>query len=325
MRQSTPSDKNLLAPGTVLNAPEQLLTFEPDLVATASAPAPTSALSAIDGGTFGSGPDTLVLTLAEDAFQGDAHASIAIDGQTLTAQSITVTALKNAGQYETFTFKGTFGAGAHDLAIRFLNDAYDGTPMTDRNLYVNGASYNGISPRPASAELFSAGTTRFTIPPAGDPEADPTTVNGGTFGNGPDTLVLTLAEDAFRGDAQASVAIDGHTLNAKPITVTALKNAGRSETFTFKGTFGSGAHDLAISFLNDAYDGTPTTDRNLYVNGASYNGISPRPASAELYSAGTTRFTIPPAGDPEATVGRGAAAPNPVEMTHFSIPALLGN
>ena len=157
------------------------------------------------------------------------------------------------------------------------------------------------------------------------PASHSATTDGGTFGSGPDTLVLTLAEDAFGGDALASVAIDGKTLTAQPITVTALKNAGQSETFTFKGTFGSGAHDLAVSFLNDAYGGTPDTDRNLYVSGASYNGILTRPTAATLYSAGTARFTIPPAGDPEATVGPNAAALNTAEATHVSMPPLMGS
>jgi len=322
MAQSTAHDQQTLAPGALSDTPGQPLASNPDLIAAATAPAP--ALSAINGGTFGSGPDTLVLTLAEDAFQGDAQASIAIDNQTLTAQPITVTALRNAGQYETFTFKGTFGAGAHDLAISFLNDAYGGTPATDRNLYVNGAGYDGIATRPSAAELYTTGTTHFTIPPANDPEATPTTINGGTFGSGPDTLVLTLAENAFQGDAQASIAIDNQTLTAQPITVTALQNAGQNEIFTFKGTFGAGAHDLAISFLNDAYGGTPTADRNLYVNGANYNGIATRPSAAELDSTGTARFTIPPAGTPDATVGLAAATTN-TEATHFSIPALTGS
>ncbi len=149
-------------------------------------------------------------------------------------------------------------------------------------------------------------------------------IDGGTFGSGPDTLVLTLAEDAFQGDAQASAAIDGQTLTA-PITVTALKNAGHSEVFTFKGTFGAGAHDLAVSFLNDAYGGTPTADRNLYVTGANYNGISTRPLAAELDTAGTARFTIPPANDPETGVGPVAAAFSTVEMMHSFIPPLTGN
>ena len=265
--------------------------------ATAVAP---SAPTTIIGGTFGSGPDTLVLTLAEDAFQGDAQATVTLDGNRLAAQPITVTALQNAGQIEDFTFKGNFGSGAHNLGVSFINDAYGGSPAADRNLYLDGASYDGIAPRPSSAVFLGNGTTQSTIPPAGDPEATPTTINGGTFGGGPDTLVLTLTADAYQGNAQANVAIDGHQLTAQPITVTAVRTQGQSENFTFKGNFGLGAHDLAVSFVKDAYGGTPTTDRNLYLNAASYDGISPRPSTAVFQSAGTQHFTIPPAGDPEA-------------------------
>lgn len=184
-------------------------------------------------------------------------------------------------------------------------------------------------PTASNQRIFAPGTLCDVpgqpLAPSPNPTAAPTTINGGTFGSGPDTLVLTLAEDAFKGNAQANIAIDGKTLNAKPITVTAVKNAGQSETFTFKGTFGPGAHDLAVSFLNDAYGGTPATDRNLYVNGASYNGISSRPGSAVLDTAGTTRFTIPPANDPEAAVGMAGAAPNATSVVHPIMPTLAGS
>ena len=171
MAQSIASDQHILAPGTLSDTPEQPLASSPDPVAAASASVPTAAPTTMDGGTFGSGPDTLVLTLAEDTFQGDAQASIAIDGQTLTAQPVTVTALQSAGQSETFTFKGTFGSGAHDLAVSFLNDAYGGTPVTDRNLYVDRASFNGVSARPGSAALDTAGTTHLTVRPVAVPLA----------------------------------------------------------------------------------------------------------------------------------------------------------
>ncbi len=325
MAQPSASDHHILVPGTLSDVPEQPLASNQDPIAAASAPAAAAAPTTINGGTFGSGPDLLVLTLAEDAFKGNAQANIAIDGKTLDARPITVTALKNAGQSETFTFKGTFGPGAHDLAVSFLNDAYGGTPATDRNLYVNGVSYDGISARPGSAALDTTGTTRFTIPPAGDPEATPTITNGGTFGSGPDTLVLTLAEDAFQGDAHANIAIDGKTLTAQPITVTALKNAGQGETFTFKGTFGSGAHDLAVSFLNDAYGGTPVTDRNLYVNGASFNGISTRPATAALDTTGTAHFTIRPIAVPLAAASMTGTAFNAINAMHLIVPTLAGS
>jgi len=272
-----------------------------------------------NGGTFGNGPDTLVLTLAEDAFQGDAQFNVAIDGKTLNAQPGTVTALHTAGQSEQFTFKSNFGAGAHDLAVSFINDAYGGSPTTDRNLYVNSASYNGISSRPGAVELDGAGTSHFTLPPAGDPEGSPTNINGGTSGSGPDTLVLKMGEDAFHGDAQFNVAIDGKTLNTQPLTVTALENTGSTETYTFKGTFGSNAHDLAISFINDAYGGSPTADRNLYVNGATFNGLDTRPPFAEIDTTSTARFTIPPAADPESGVAAANPAPTPAAAAMYPV------
>ena len=136
--------------------------------------------------------------------------------------------------------------------------------------------------------------------------------------------MLTLAEDAYGEDAQASVAIDGQTLTAQPITVTAQENAGRSEIFTFRGSFGPGAHDLAVSFLNDAYGGTPTTGRNLFLLGASYNGIAPRPSKADFYSAGMAHSTIPPADDPESGTSGIAAAPDAAGM-FLAIPPLTGS
>lgn len=160
--------------------------------------------------------------------------------------------------------------------------------------------------------------------PAATPKPEYTATDGGTYGSGPDTLVLTLSEAAYEGDALASIAIDGQTLTAEPIAVTALESAKQSQVFTFKGDFGSGAHDLAVSFVNDAWGGTSATDRNLFVFDASYNGIESRPSEADLYSAGTARFTLLPAGDPEAAAARIVAAPGaPDEF--LSIPPLFGS
>lgn len=140
------------------------------------------------------------------------------------------------------------------------------------------------------------GSAPLSTTPTPPPPSAPSVADGGTFGIGPDTLVVNLAEDAYKGDAQAKIFLDGASLTAAPLTVTASHAAGAGEVFTFKGTFGAGAHDLAVGFVNDAYDGTPSTDRNLYVNSASYDGIHPNGSgTAVLYSAGTTHFATPPA------------------------------
>lgn len=111
-----------------------------------------------------------------------------------------------------------------------------------------------------------------------------------------DTLVLHLSEDAWLGDAQFIVTLDGRQLGP-PQTVTALRGAGQMQDFAFTGRFGVGPHDLAIAFVNDAWGGTPETDRNLYVEGVDYDGRSFAQDRAALYSEGAVRFQVsgPPA------------------------------
>ncbi len=84
--------------------------------------------------------------------------------------------------------------------------------------------------------------------------------------------------------------VDGRNLGT--YTVTALHDAEKFQTITITGipeTFAP--HDIAVSFLNDAYGGTPTTDRNLYLNSMRLDGQSVPGASATFLSAGTQHFT----------------------------------
>ena len=48
-----------------------------------------------------------------------------------------------------------------------------------------------------------------------------TATPGSSSGSGPDTLSVTLAEDAYNGDAQANITLDGNLLTPTPITVSA--------------------------------------------------------------------------------------------------------
>ena len=106
-----------------------------------------------------------------------------------------------------------------------------------------------------------------------------------------DTLVLQLSADLYQGPPQFTVALDGSQLGAAQ-SVTAQNKFGETQTFTFSGAFGPGQHDLSVSFLNDAYSGTPDTDRNLFVKSASFDGHQ-FAGTAALYSAGTVHFMIP--------------------------------
>lgn len=106
-----------------------------------------------------------------------------------------------------------------------------------------------------------------------------------------DVLVLHLSEDAWQGDARFIVGLDGRQLDTAQ-TVTASHALGQTQAFTFRGDFGVGPHDLAVSFVNDAWGGTDDADRNLYVAAVEYNGLSLAGGTAALYAGGTVHFQV---------------------------------
>lgn len=248
------------------------------IAAGASAPVPAPASGATPPATVptppvvGSGADTLVLNLSEDAYLGDAQFTVSVDGTQLGAAQ-SVVALHSAGKTEAFTFKGNFGSGTHTVGVSFLNDAWGGSAALDRNLHIDSATFNGVKAQGAT-ELGINGTTSFAV--IGRASVPAT-----------DTLQLSLSEDAWQGDAQAVITVDGKAVGGI-VTVTASHAQGKSQIVTLAGQWGPGAHDIGIQFINDAYGGTSATDRNLYVNGATLDGQASAAPAATLYSSGTT-------------------------------------
>ncbi len=263
-------------PGGTVTAPAA-----PPVVAQ---PAPTPSVPPVSmpatPPTVGSGVDTLVLNLSEDAYLGDAQFSVAVDGTPLGAIQ-SATASHGQGQTQAFTFKGSFGTGPHTVGVSFLNDRWDGSGATDRNLYIDSATFNGAKAQGA-AVLAGNGTVSFAVTGSA---AAPVPVSL-PVALATDTLQLSLAEDAWQGDAQAVITVDGKTVGGT-VAVTALHAQGKSQSVVLTGQWGAGAHDIGIQFINDAYGGTPTTDRNLYVNGVTYDGQASATPSAALYSSGT--------------------------------------
>ena len=102
----------------------------------------------------GSGPDTLILNMSEDPYQGDAQFTVSVDGKPVGG-TLTTTAITNQGQQQEFDIHGSFGGGSHTVSVAFVNDhigaLYPGTTLavdtTDRNLYVMGLSLDGGPPR----------------------------------------------------------------------------------------------------------------------------------------------------------------------------------
>ncbi|HYZ32984.1 MAG TPA: S8 family serine peptidase, partial [Crenalkalicoccus sp.] len=255
--------------------------------------------------TAGSGPDSLVLKISEDAWQGDAQYVVSVDGAQIGGP-FTAQAHHGTGLSDTLTLHGSWRPGAHAVVVRLLNDAWGGTPDTDRNLYVDAGSLNGTPIADAAQTIWSGdppGSFGFTVaggasPGGGNPAGgNPGGGNPGggataEIGSGADTLVLKLSQDAWQGSAQYTVSVDGHQLGGT-LTASALHGSGQQDTVTLHGDWGAGAHEVVLTFLNDAWGGTADTDRNLYLEAATYDGTAVGGASLDLYSAGSQGFTVP--------------------------------
>lgn len=214
--------------------------------------------------------DVLHVIVSEDSWEGNAQYTISLDGSVIGGVRV-ATASHATGASQDVSLTGNWGSSLHTIGVSFINDAYGGTAATDRNLFVDGISYDGQAATSKTASLWSNGTSNFTTGAAG-------------------TVTLLLAEDAYQGDAQYSVAIDGMQVGSVGTVVTS--NANGEEAVNVLGTLTAGRHDVAVSFLNDLYAGSSATDRNLYVKGLEVNGAGVRGASATLFSNETDHFSI---------------------------------
>ncbi len=221
---------------------------------------------------LGSGPDILALAVSEDAYLGDAQFTISVNGAQVGGIQ-TAVALHGAATSQVFDVAGAFHAAQNVVSIDFLNDLWAGTPSTDRNLYVTSASLDGqVLPGAALTEM-GAGPQQMTF-----------------LGPTATALTLHLAEDAWLGDANYAVSIDGAQVGSG--TATALNSQGQSQGIGLRAMLSAGAHDVGVSFLNDAWGGTPATDRNLYVKGIDVAGSPQIGSAAALMGASTEHFQV---------------------------------
>ena len=99
-----------------------------------------------------------------------------------------------------------------------------------------------------------------------------------------------LLREAQLGDRDGAVDVDGVQIGGIQ-TALASHAAGQTDGFTVLGSFGSGPHTVTVDFLNDAYGGTPGTDRNLYVDAIINGGVTSAFDTA-LYSQGSQNFQV---------------------------------
>ena len=233
--------------------------------------APATSLPTSSTVILGTGPDVLVLQIAEDAYLGNAQFTISVDGTQIGGVQ-TATALNSLGATQAFNVKGSFTAGPHTVSINFLNDLSATAPSPgDRNLFVTQASIDQVSISGSSLSLWNTGSKSFSFQ-EGAPASD--------------KLILGVSEDAWQGDAQYTVSVDGKQVGGV-YTATASHAAGLVNLQTINGSWGKGAHTVGISFINDAYGGSSTTDRNLYTNSVNFDGTQVAMSPVQQLSNGT--------------------------------------
>jgi len=256
----------------LLSNGDAAFTIPAAVIAPIPAPTPVPVPVPVQAG------DTLRLSLSEDAWQGDAHYRVTLDGVVLVADGV-ATASHAAGAHGLVDLHPALAAGPHSLVVSFTNDAWGGAASTDRNLYVDAVLLNGVD-LGKHAALMSNGDANISFDNTAVIVPTPV-VN---------TLRLSLSEDAWQGDAHYSVTLDGAVLVADGVA-TASHAAGAHGLVDLHPALAAGPHSLVVSFTNDAWGGTAATDRNLYVDAISLNGLD-LGKQAALLSAGHASFTF---------------------------------
>ncbi|MGI4944255.1 MAG: carbohydrate-binding domain-containing protein [Janthinobacterium lividum] len=268
-------------------------------------PAPTPAPTGDQ--TVGQGPHDVALGISEDAYLGDAQFTVTIDG-TQIGGVLSTSASHSAGAVQTFHVMSDFSTGRHGISVDFLNNSSGSGG--DRNLFLDNATLDG-SPIPgAQLNEYYGGQQWFTFV-----QGDLTTIQAAmpniTIGSGPDTVTLLVAEDPWQGDAQFTVAVDGVQIGGTQ-TATVLHGTGLDQAYQVHGAFGSGPHQVSMNFLNDAWGGSSATDRNLYLDGASYRGSVASAVSLAFLINGMQTATVGSASGP-------VTPPPPTPPAAFSI------
>ena len=157
------------------------------------------------------------------------------------------------------------------------------TPITPGT--IGGTAPAGVGAPVGPAPIGPAPPVVPVVPVV--PVAAPTVV----LGSGADTLALLMSEDAYQGDAQFIVTVDGQQIGGVQ-TAVASHAAGAGQAFDVLGDFAAGVNVATVTFINDDYAGTPSTDRNLYVNAATINGQTIAGSTITIDADGPASFVF---------------------------------
>jgi hypothetical protein len=227
--------------------------------------------------TVGSGPDSLVLKIHEDAYMGNASFNVTVDGNPVGG-TLTTTAVSAAND-QVFTLQGDFGPGQHNVSVSFANPLADAGGA--RHLYVDSVTFDGYAPlsQSSSPVLVGAAGAAFSVGRYTE------------IGSGADTLVLGVCDDALQGHAQFTVSVDGTQVGGVQ-TVATSRSTGRVENFVLHGDWGTQQHVVRVDFTNGMSDATTGLSRDLFLWNASYDGTTIQTAVSNLYGGGSATFQV---------------------------------
>ena len=226
--------------------------------------------------------------------------SVSTDG-VLAGQRIEATGASRTTRSTTVTqldIGGAFGPGAHQVTIKLLATAADPRP----EISLIGGSLDGAALSGVAADVSGTGAFSFDFSGATPVVTAPTTI-----GQGSDSIDLYFSEDAYLGNAEFTVSVDGAQIGGI-YSATAINALGQSQEFILDQNFAAGAtYQISIDFLNDAWAGAQTTDRNLYLDQAHLNGATIAGSSLSLYGDGTQSFSFTEPGTLSVSGGSGVA------------------
>ena len=205
-----------------------------------------------------------------------------------------------ADEFIDFEVVGNAGAsGPRKIEIEFANDACCGPNKEDRNLVVDWFEVNGVrveaeSPlvryRRANDEIPSQermawnGKLVFEIPegalaPAAacagvdlDELAEKQRIARRSVGDGCQKISIFAGGHEYKGWPIMNLFVDGKKVASWEADADYRKE--EVAEFSFSGDFGTeGPKKIEVEFENDLYDGTPETDRNLFVDAIEVNGV----------------------------------------------------
>src|SRR6185437_4127119 len=191
---------------------------------------------------------------------------------------------------------GTFGRFQYDAADNVFIAVND----INQDVYVFKPNFGSATPTPAPTPAPAPAPTPAPTPapvpvptpaptpapapapapaPVPVPVPAPTPAPAVSSGSGPNSVTVHVSGDAWQGDAQFVVLVDGQQVGGVQ-DVSAVHSAGQWQDITVSGNFSANPQQVAIEFTNDAYGGTSDTDRNLYVESVTVNGHTFGAASA---------------------------------------------